>query len=230
MTDLHTHILPGMDDGAQTIEEALALLQTQAQQGVDAVALTPHFYGRRESVESFLSRREAAWQQLLEATAGLQTPKLILGAEVSWMPDMDQWQELDDLCYQGTKLLLVELPTVSWTDSVLRTLNSLESRRGVVPVIAHIDRYFHIQKKKDIDELMAMGYPMQISAEALFQLFTKKKALEVLEKYDGLLISDCHNLTDRKPNVGRALKIVEKKLGSRVAKEIADLSDEILEL
>ena len=91
MTDLHTHILPGMDDGAQTIEEALALLQTQAQQGVDAVALTPHFYGRRESVESFLSRREAAWQQLLEATAGLQTPKLILGAEVSWMPEMDQW-------------------------------------------------------------------------------------------------------------------------------------------
>lgn len=230
MTDLHTHILPGMDDGAQSIEEALELLQIQAQQGVDTVALTPHFYVRRECAESFLSRREAAWQQLLEATAKLRTPKLILGAEVSWMPDMDQWEKLEDLCYQGTKLLLVELPTLSWTDSVLRSLNSLESRRGVIPVIAHLDRYFYTQKKKDIDELLAMGYPIQISAEALFQFFTKKKALEVLEKYDGLLISDCHNLTDRRPNVERALKIVEKKLGSRAAKEIADLSDEILEL
>lgn len=230
MTDLHTHILPGMDDGAQSIEEALELLQIQAQQGVDTVALTPHFYVRRECTESFLSRREAAWQQLLEATAKLRTPKLILGAEVSWMPDMDQWEKLEDLCYQGTKLLLVELPTLSWTDSVLRSLNSLESRRGVIPVIAHLDRYFYTQKKKDIDELLAMGYPIQISAEALFQFFTKKKALEVLEKYDGLLISDCHNLTDRRPNVERALKIVEKKLGSWAAKEIADLSDEILEL
>ena len=50
MTDLHTHILPGIDDGAKSIEEALALLRAQANQGVDTVALTPHFYKRRNEV------------------------------------------------------------------------------------------------------------------------------------------------------------------------------------
>lgn len=230
MTDLHTHILPGVDDGAQTVEEALALLQVQAQQGVDTVALTPHFYGRRESVDSFLQRREAAWQQLLEATAGMQSPRLILGAEVSWMPDMAQWPELEALCYQGTNVLLVELPMAPWTDSVFRALNRLESQRGVVPMIAHIDRYFHGQKKKDIDRLLEMGYPVQISAEALFRFYTRKRALDLLENYDSLLISDCHNLTDRKPNTERGMKIISKKLGNRAAKTIAELSNEILEL
>lgn len=230
MTDLHTHILPGVDDGAQTVDEALALLQIQAQQGVDTVALTPHFYGRRESPESFLARREAAWQQLLEATAGLQCPRLLLGAEVAWMPDMAQWSELEALCYQGTSVLLVELPMAPWTDSVFRALNSLEGRRGVIPMIAHIDRYFYCQKKKDIDRLLEMGYPVQISAEALLRFYTRKRALDLLENYDGLLISDCHNLSDRKPNIERAIRIAGKKLGNRFAEEIATLSDEILVL
>lgn len=97
-------------------------------------------------------------------------------------------------------------------------------------MIAHIDRYFYHQKDKDLDRLLGMGYPVQVSAESLFHIFTKKKALEILEKYDGVLISDCHNLTDRRPNVEHALKLLEKKLGSRSAKEIADLSDEILKL
>ena len=229
MTDLHTHILPEMDDGAQTVQEALALLQIQMQQGVDAVALTPHFYARREQLSSFLAKREAAWQQLLAATADLQCPRLILGAEVAWMPDMSEWSDLNALCYQGTNMLLVELPMAPWTDSVFRTLNNLEGRRGVIPMIAHIDRYFFGQKKKDIETLLEMGYPVQVSAEALFQFYTRKRAMDILNNYEGLLISDCHNLTDRRPNIERAMRIAEKKLGIRAAKKLAALTDEILE-
>lgn len=228
MTDLHTHILPGMDDGAQSAEEALAMLRAQAQQGVDTVALTPHFYRRREHVADFLARRETAWTQLLEATKGQECPNLLLGAEVAWMSDMTEWPELEMLCYQGTKMLLVELPVMPWTDNVFRELYSLEVRRGVMPMIAHLDRYFHCQRKKDIERLLEMGYPVQVSAEALFYLFDRKWALKLLENYDGLLISDCHNLSDRAPNLGNAMKIVEKKLGRQVAGEIAAITDEIL--
>ncbi len=228
MTDLHTHILPGMDDGAQSMEEALMLLRMQAQQGVDTVALTPHFYKRRENATDFLARRKAAWIRLQEATQNDDYPKLILGAEVAWMSEMTQWPELEALCYQGTKTLLVELPTMPWTDSVFRELYSLEGRRGIMPMIAHVDRYFYFQKEKSIERLLEMGYPVQVSAEALFRLFTRKKALNLLENYEGLLISDCHNLTDRKPNIEAAMKIVEKKLGHRTAREIAGVTDEVL--
>lgn len=228
MTDLHTHILPGMDDGASTVEEALKMLREQAKQGVTTVAVTPHFYKRRETMGSFLARRAKAWKQLCKAAHADEYPELILGAEVAWAPDMSEWPELEELCYQGTKILLVELPSMPWTDSVFRELYNLEGRRGVIPMIAHLDRYLHIQKKRDIDRILEMGYPIQISVEALSRFFLKKQVLAMLENYDGLLISDCHNLTDRTPNMELGIKKVEKRLGSKTAQKISKQTDEIL--
>lgn len=228
MTDLHTHILPGMDDGAQSVEDALAMLRAQVQQGVDTVALTPHFYRSRECAADFLARRTSAWQQLLEATKDKNYPKLILGAEVAWMPGMADWPELEELCYQGTKTLLVELPITPWSNEIFRQLYSLESRRGVMPMLAHLDRYFQYQKKKHIEQLLEMGYHVQVSAEALFHLFDRKQALNLLKNYDALLISDCHNLSTRKPNLGDAMKVIQKKLGQWMAGEISAITDEAL--
>ena len=229
MVDLHTHILPGMDDGAQTIEESLAMLCEQARQGVQAVALTPHFYSRQESVSEFLERRNAAWTQLLRATQEKHLPSLILGAEVAWSSQMSQWDNLEELCYQGTKMLLVELPVAPWTNSMFQELYSLENRRGIMPMIAHLDRYYHCQNPKDIDRLLEMGYPIQVSADALSSFFMRKKALELLDLYEGILISDCHNMSDRKPNLGTALKIAEKKRGQALARRIAAVTEEILD-
>lgn len=228
MTDLHTHILPGMDDGAQSVEEAVEMLRLQVQQGVDTVALTPHFYPERENIADFLARRESARLKLLKALQGQQCPKLILGAEVAWVPDMTEWPELESLCYQNTKTILIELPIYTWTDSLFRQLYSMESRRGVMPVIAHIDRYFRIQSKRNLERLLEMGYPIQVSAEALLRLLGRKQALELLKYYDGLLISDCHNLLERGPNLEQAMAVVKKKLGARVAQEISNITDEIL--
>lgn len=228
MTDLHTHILPEMDDGAQSVEEALQMLQMQADFGVDTVALTPHYYRKKESIAEFLARREASLTRLLEKTEGQKIPHLILGAEVAWMPGMADWPELEKLCYQGTKTLLVELPVMPWDDAIFRDLYSLEVRRGLMPMIAHIDRYFGCQKKKDIECLLEMGYPIQVSAEVLSWTFARKKALDLVEHYDGLLISDCHNLTSRKPNLEEGMKIIEKKRGRQTAKQAAALTDDVL--
>ncbi|MBE6933588.1 MAG: hypothetical protein E7462_00820 [Ruminococcaceae bacterium] len=229
MTDLHTHILPGMDDGAQTVEQSLELLRMQAEQGVETVALTPHFYRSRESAPDFLARRAEAWGLLERVSAGQLLPKLILGAEVAWTPGMADLPELDDLCYTGSNILLVELPVSQWDDEMFRQLYSMEVRRGIMPMIAHLDRYFQNQRKRDMDRLLEMGYPIQISAEALFHRFARKKALDMLENYDALLISDCHNLPARKPNMGDAMKVIEKKCGKQIARRIAENTDIVLE-
>ena len=65
--DFHTHILPGMDDGAETVQQSIKMLRMLRKQGVDRVALTPHFYAHRESVDSFLDRRQTAFEQLQKA-------------------------------------------------------------------------------------------------------------------------------------------------------------------
>lgn len=228
MTDLHTHILPGMDDGAHTLEEALQLLREQKKQGITKVALTPHFYKRREATAHFLARRLDAWEKLQVATRGGDYPELILGAEVAWAPDMSQWPELEELCYQNTKILLVELPVMPWTDSIFRELYNLEGCRGVIPMIAHLDRYYYQQKKRDIDHILEMGYPVQVSAEALSSFFFRKHALNLLENYDGILISDCHNLTSRTPNMAAAVRMVEKKRGTQMANQIKIMTEEVL--
>ena len=77
MTDLHSHLLPGIDDGAKTLADAVAMLKMQQADGVRTVCVTPHFYPGRETPDEFLARRAAALEQLLPAAAPYGIPELI---------------------------------------------------------------------------------------------------------------------------------------------------------
>ena len=84
MTDLHSHILPGMDDGSSCPEESLAMLAMEAAQGITLVAATPHFDPRTDEPQAFLERRALAEAALRGAMgADPRLPRLILGAEVN---------------------------------------------------------------------------------------------------------------------------------------------------
>lgn len=222
MTDLHTHILPGMDDGAADPDMSLQMLRKEAEQGVETVALTPHFYRTREHAEDFLRRRSKAMEKLSTAIDGQECPRLILGAEVAWAPGMADWPELEQLCYAGSRVLLVELPFTPWNDEMFRQLYSLEGRRGVLPMIAHVERYFTGQEKKKLRSLLEMGLPMQVSACGLNHLRGRKTALQLLQLPDCVLISDCHNLTDRPPDLADAMSVLTKKLGKEAAASLAN--------
>lgn len=228
MIDLHTHILPGMDDGAGDCETALQMLQTEAEQDVSTVALTPHFYRTREHAEDFLRRRKAAAENLTAAAAVQNLPELILGAEVAWAPGMTEWPELEELCYAGTRVLLVELPFTPWNDELFRQLYALEGRRGIMPMIAHVERYFGLQDKKLLRQLLEMEFPLQVSAESLLHLATRRQALRLLQQSDCVLISDCHDPVDRSPNLASAMAVVERKLGPQAAAGLMVAAEEIL--
>ena len=152
MTDLHTHILPRMDDGAPDTAASLAMLRMEAAQGVTGVALTPHFHRDRESIEQFLARRQAAWEHLSAAMEKTTEPfpDLVLGAEVAWMPNMNHWDDLEALCLGSSRYLLLELPFTLWNNSMIDQLYSLAAQSGVTPVLAHLERYLGRQKKEHI--------------------------------------------------------------------------------
>ena len=65
MLDIHTHILPGIDDGSRSVEQSVSMLQCEAEQGVTTVALTPHYDAKRETPAQFVQRREVAKEHLL---------------------------------------------------------------------------------------------------------------------------------------------------------------------
>ena len=234
MTDLHTHILPDMDDGSRDVDTSLAMLRAEKEQGVDAVVLTPHFYRDLERPAEFLRRRAEAYDTLKRAVNALSgeerraMPSVTLGAEVAWVHGMADWSELRELCYEGTNYLLLEPPFHPWDDGFINNIYDLMNRRGVVPVVAHIDRYLGVQKPKALEQLYALGLPTQISAEPFLHFSTRGKMFRVLASGRAqLLISDCHDMDNRPPNLGAAMAVIRKKLGAE-AEELFGETDDLL--
>lgn len=227
MIDLHTHILPGMDDGAPDMETALQMLSMEAEQGIDTVALTPHYYRSKEKPAEFLARRAEAMKALRAEATG---PKLILGAEVAYAPGMAEWPELEELCYEGTKILLIEPPMAPWNDDLFTQLYQIEGRRGITPMIAHVERYLSLQDKKTIHRLFGMDLPLQISAVGMQCILGRRKLINLLVDHGALLISDCHDTQFRPPNLAEATKRLERRVGKGLAAQILKNADEILSL
>ena len=146
MIDIHTHILPHIDDGAKDTATALAMLHKEWEQGVEEVVLTSHFYGRHRSPEQFLEKRNAAFERLrLQLPEGL---KVRLGAEVHFTGrNMPENEELCRLAIEGTNYILIEFPfTTAWTGELLDRLNDFILDTGYTPIIAHAERYSEIKK------------------------------------------------------------------------------------
>lgn len=235
MIDLHTHILPGVDDGAADVQTSIAMLRMQREQGVTTVALTPHFYSDRESVDQFLQRRDAALQFLQSALEQLPAqeretlPRLVPGAEVAWRSDLVECERLSELCLGTTNNLLLELPFTPWSDRLFDQIYDLMSCAGVTPVIAHLDRYFGLQRPRYIEEVQELGVPIQISAEILFHPFARGKALKMLRCNQAhLLVSDCHDTSDRAPNLRKGMDILRRKLGEQRVQELIQCADELV--
>jgi len=219
MIDLHTHILPGLDDGAKNTEMSLSMLRTEWEQGVDTIVLTPHFYRYKEEPTHFLQRRQAALDRLHHARSLLPADDpaarstLLLGCEVAWVPNLHELDCLPQLCIANTRYMLLELPFTPWETMLSRQLRDLMSRTGITPILAHLERYRKIQKPEHMEEILSLGLPVQIGTDMVNGFFTRRQGLDALGDWAHLVASDCHNLTTRPPNLGAAMEIVEKKLG-----------------
>lgn len=234
MTDLHTHILPGMDDGARDVKTSLEMLRMEREQGVDRVIFTPHFYREQEDVFSFLARRRQALSRLEKAIEQLSVrergalPRWELGAEVAWMPNLADREELKSLCLGQSNYFLLELPFTPWGDQIISQLYDLLSRGEYIPVIAHLDRYWDRQRHDQIAELLRLGVPIQLSASTLLKFFSRRKALRMIQQGQvHLLASDCHSLHHRPPNLGPAIKVVARRLGRRQARRLCRWAEDV---
>lgn len=232
MTDLHTHILPCMDDGAGSVEESIAMLRAEYAQGVRRVALTPHFYRHRERAEEFLRRREEAWDHLRMAIAALPEdeqstlPQLSMGAEVAWQPNTGRWEELEALRIGEKGPVLLEMPFTPWGSATLRQLYDLVCRTRCTVVLAHLDRYFKGQKKEHIRQILNMGMVIQLDAGRMEHVLQRRALLRLLgQEGPFLLASDCHNLSDRAPCMGGAARVMEKSLGGEITARVLGRSD-----
>lgn len=227
--DFHGHFLPGMDDGSRSVAESLKMLQLAGEQGIGKMFATPHYYPN-ETVDSFLVRRQQSWQKLkaaMEETEG-SYPQIALGAEVAYRQGIGNAEDLEKLCLGDSRYLLLELPFVPWNSMLFRDISAIANVRGIIPVIAHVERYMSMQSAKMLQRLWEQDVLFQINAESLLTWYTRRRVKKLLAQGAvQLLGSDCHNLTTRKPNLGPALDYLRKCKLYRALEDMEQLTEEI---
>ena len=206
ITDIHTHILPGVDDGARNLETACQMLTVEKDGGVDRVLLTPHFYPQEEEIDAFLMRRENAQIQLQAAYVSEKMPEIRYGAEVRYCEFLGE-MDIKPLTLAGGKYLLLELPSGTQPRRLTQTVDQLLSQ-DIIPVFAHIERCVYFRNTpRLLAELVRMGALAQVSAHAVFDKWDKRFAAACLENgLAQIIASDAHNMDSRLPNLAQTME------------------------
>ena len=218
--DLHSHILPQLDDGSDSVEMSLAMLYQMAEQGVDVVCATSHYYAKYSSIPAFCERRAEALERLSSVLTA-ELPRVLPAAEVAYFPHMEE-QDLMPLCIQGTRTLMLEMPFADWTDLQLETVEALVLDCRYDVVLVHPERFcFSKSNRHKLEKLAELPIGLQVNAGSLLRWGTRRLALDLLQMAQyPLLGSDCHNLTSRPPNLKEGRKVVMQKLGEAFLKKI----------
>jgi len=213
LVDFHSHCLAGIDDGAESTEISVGIIHRTKQQGVDIIVATPHFFAYKESVGAFLKRRQAALDQLSRRLDGGQMPHICPGAEVALQRDLSLVEGIDSLCFGPSRYMLLELPLSNLKDWMIQEIQNIAYRYSVTPVLAHLERYFFIYKRDDMERILGLkDCVFQLNNRALFSAKTLRFAMYCIKR--GLPVvfgSDAHDLSSRAPDFDRAVKIAAKK-------------------
>lgn len=212
MIDIHTHILPSIDDGADNVSVAAEMLRMEVEQGVKEVVFTPHYYGK-ETAEEFLAKRAAARQSIEEyIPRGL---KVRCGAEILLTGVNDPTDEaICALAIEGTKCVMFELPFSSrWSERLLDRIADFIAETGYTPIIAHVERYVEALENPEIlTYLVQIGCLIQINTHAFKEKVTRRFALALMKH--GLVHcigTDAHDTHKRTPDYTLAKEIIRKK-------------------
>ncbi len=212
MLDIHSHFLPKMDDGSKSTEMSMEMLRTSRKQGVTTIVSTSHFYGDNESPEHFLKRRAHAVEKITPLLTD-EEPEILLGAEVLYFPGMSHSESIPKLAIQGTDLILIEMPFITWSDRIFDELITLQYNFQLHIILAHVERYQAIQKRGIYERLFEQPFYFQCNAEAFTARRSRKLAMHMIDnRMLHFLGTDCHNTDHRPPNMEEAKKVVEKKL------------------
>lgn len=207
MIDIHTHCLPGIDDGAADVSESIKMLEESSRQGVKVCVATPHCVLHQPmGLKEFLSDRDRAWNELkaeIERTKA-EVPEILLGAEVYLDHDISDFPELEKLCIGETNYMLVEFSRETITPMVPEWLYSL-TVRGIKPIVAHIDRYFNWEEI--LNATAGTEIVCQINADNFLSFFGRRHIKRIIEYgFDYIISSDMHNMDNRVTKMAEAYK------------------------
>lgn len=222
--DIHSHILPGIDDGARDWAQTERMLQMQQEQGVTQIIATPHF-DMEQNIQNPDKLREIVAEANEHAERAAPAVTLYTGCEVLYSPGIiEAYREGQILTLADSQYLLVEFYPRSPYRDIEEGVSSI-IREGLVPVIAHVERYQCLMNEYDrLSELIKMGAVMQMNSRSLLgKRFDKRVRLcrkMVQNGFIHFLGSDCHNEEGRPPKMREPYETIVRFCGEKTADEL----------
>jgi len=221
LIDIHSHILPGVDDGAKTIEDSVQMAAMAAATGTKVIVATPHMLHPQYHVAG-----DAAKAKLEEVRAAIKLANIalevVLAGEIHWSTDIPQRLASGELLAycEDRKYILFELP-MSHIPHATREVMWQFQMAGIFPVLAHPERNMDFERDPDlIHAYRDAGVPVQVTAMSLTGDFGRK-ARKVAERWlsEGaidIIASDGHSARGRPPTLDAAAKVLRKLAGATV--------------
>jgi protein-tyrosine phosphatase len=227
MIDLHCHLLPGIDDGARTMAEALDMARTAVEDGINYAVMTPHLHPG-----SYENTRSSTEGPLREFRAALRKEKIALeigvAAEVRLAVEILPLLEQDEVPFlgemDGYRIMLLEFPHGHITHGAENLIQKLLDKK-IRPIIAHPERNREvIRDLAKIEPFVEMGCLLQLTASAVaghFGAGSHLCARQLLERgVVNVLATDAHNLKGRRPELRAGMQAAAEIVGEAAAHEM----------
>jgi protein-tyrosine phosphatase len=220
--DIHSHVLPGLDDGAQDEGTSLQMLRMASKGRIDTIFATPHYNMHFTAADLETSKRECRRLSSIAEENGINID-VVPGQEINIGVDVVNLYNGGIIgCLGNTRYMLLELRYKGIDNTDFEKIYELKLR-GVIPVIPHPERYdYIINKPSIINKLIEEGCLMQINTGSILGIFGKecRKMADLLMKHRAahLIGTDCHSIGRRCPNLDECMRVLKKK-----DKEYADM-------
>ncbi len=227
MIDFHAHILYGLDDGAENLEQSLMLIDSLKKQGVDAIVAAPHFYFNNITEDGFFAFREQALAKVRKAEPDV---KIVPACEV-YISKSFPYTDFQRFQIGNTGYILVELPHhTSLSKHIYDILLNIINVHGLTPIVAHCERYPAVLSKPGIvAELIDIGCLIQINTSSLFSGALKNLALKMIAcDQVHALGTDCHN-DRRMPIYQDAVNLIRERFGEEKVERLQRNMELLLE-
>lgn len=224
MIDIHCHILPNVDDGAENMHDAITMAMIAKEEGINKIIATPHYhpefkYPRGQELDKIY---EDFKKELKENKIDIE---IYMGNEIYFTYNIiEKISDLDYYCLNNSKYILVEFPPTNFPLNLCNIVYELK-QKGFTPVLAHVERYIKIHEDPEIIyDCIKCGAIIQINSSSLIGKQGKE-----LQKLCNLLISrnmvhlvstDAHGSKRRRPLLKDSYQYVEKKYSKALADDL----------
>ena len=221
LRDIHTHILPGVDDGSNSYDISSKMLDLEILNDVNEIVLTPHYHHNSISCSDKNLLKEK-YNEFINKYKDLPI-KFIFGAELYFSNElMHEFNKHEVITLGDTNYVLIEFPLYQEyydISSILAEIIYL----GYKPILAHPERYEYMDVKK-LNKIKETGALIQVNTSSILGDFGKSIQKNVFKFIKANLVdfiaSDCHSLGIRTPNLKEALEFVKKKFNKEIENKI----------